>query len=182
MFDPMETDNTPEPVGDPGFEVSFTIEGNPVAKGRPRFTTMPIAGDSRPLARAYTPKRTRTYEQTVAGAAKAAMRGSRPSPLPVQMTLVAFVPIPTSWNKQQRAEALAGLIVPTGAPDLDNYEKAVTDGMNGIIYVDDSQICDVTKSKRYSDRPRVHVRVFALGNLTSAPKRKKKAAKPKGAK
>lgn len=158
------------------FEVQFTIPGNPVAKGRPRFTT---ANASDGHARAYTPKKTRKYEATVADLAKAVLGVLRPCDTAVQMTLVCFVPIPKSWSLEKQARARAGLIYPTGKPDLDNFEKAVTDGCNGIIFGDDSQICDVVKSKRYSDDPRVHVRFFALGGFEHAahnltPKKKGK--------
>lgn len=77
----------------------------------------------------------------------------------VTLMMVAFIPIPASWSKQKRACAAAGLVLPTHRPDLDNYEKAITDALNGVCYEDDSQICDVIKSKRYSTNPRVHVSV-----------------------
>jgi Holliday junction resolvase RusA-like endonuclease len=164
QFDPMASDGDNadglEPM--PQFEVSFTVFGDPVAKGRPRFTVNASTAGVQPRGRAYTPQRTRTYEATVAKAARAAMGVLAPTTQPVQMTLVVFVPIPASWSKRKRAQALAGLVLPTGKPDLDNYEKAVTDALNEICYRDDSQICDVTKSKRYGETPRVVVRLFAL--------------------
>jgi Holliday junction resolvase RusA-like endonuclease len=80
----------------------------------------------------------------------------------VTLMMVAFIPIPASWPKQKRACAAAGLLLPTSRPDLDNYEKVVTDALNGVCYEDDSQICDVIKSKRYSTNPRVHVSVHPM--------------------
>lgn len=158
------------------FEVQFTIPGVPVAKGRPRFSTANASGGH---VRAYTPKKTRMYEQEVAGLAKAVLGLFAPANTAIQMTLVCFVPIPKSWSKEKQQRARDGLIYPTGKPDLDNFEKAVTDGCNGIVFGDDSQICDVVKSKRYSDNPRVHVRFFALGGFEHAshnlaPKKKGK--------
>lgn len=147
------------------FEVCFTIPGAPVAKGRPRFTAQNAQNAS---GRAYTPKRTRTYEADVASLARAVLGLLAPCNTAVQMTLVCFVPIPASWAEEKKARARAGLIYPTGKPDLDNFEKAITDGCNGIVFKDDSQICDVVKSKRYSDSPRVHVRFFALGGFEHA--------------
>jgi Holliday junction resolvase RusA-like endonuclease len=53
-------------------------------------------------------------------------------------------------------------VLPTGKPDLDNTEKAVLDGMNKIVFRDDSVVCDVLKRKRYSETPRVKVWVREL--------------------
>ncbi|NDD52854.1 RusA family crossover junction endodeoxyribonuclease [bacterium] len=38
----------------------------------------------------------------------------------------------------------------TKKPDLDNLYKAVADALNGIAYIDDSQIIKVVASKEYS--------------------------------
>jgi Holliday junction resolvase RusA-like endonuclease len=117
---------------------------------------------------AYTPKKTRKYEQEVTSLAKAVLGLRAPCNSAVQMHLVCFVPVPASWPVEKKTRALSGLIYPTGKPDLDNYEKAVTDGCNGVVFCDDSQICDVIKSKRYGASPRVHVRFFALGGFEHA--------------
>jgi Holliday junction resolvase RusA-like endonuclease len=37
--------------------------------------------------------------------------------------------------------------------DLDNYEKAVWDGLNGIVWEDDDQIVNSRSYKRFSDNP-----------------------------
>jgi Holliday junction resolvase RusA-like endonuclease len=138
------------------YEIEFSIPLRPVAKGRPRFSTQ--GG----FARAYTPKKTRDYEAQVKAIAQQACGTSRPTANAIGFEFVAFVPIPKSWSKAKQDKARAGLIYPTSRPDLDNYEKAVTDALNGVAFADDSQICDVVKSKRYSDEPRIYVRVFAL--------------------
>lgn len=38
---------------------------------------------------------------------------------------------------------------PSVRPDLDNYVKAVLDAANGIIWLDDSQVCNLNVEKRY---------------------------------
>ena len=45
--------------------------------------------------------------------------------------------------------------------DLDNILKML-DGLNGIVWGDDSQITDAVVRKRYSDRPRLEIIVTAL--------------------
>jgi Holliday junction resolvase RusA-like endonuclease len=140
------------------YKVGFTIPGVPVAKGRPKFSTR--GG----VPRAYTPAKTRTFEENAKAIATQAMGALKPCRSSVQMSLVVFVPIPASWPKGKRAQALAGLMHPTSRPDLDNYEKAITDALNG------SQICDVVKSKRYAENPRVVLEFWSKdGFATYAP-------------
>ncbi|MDN5440251.1 MAG: RusA family crossover junction endodeoxyribonuclease [Lactococcus lactis] len=40
-------------------------------------------------------------------------------------------------------------------PDLDNYEKALMDAINGICYKDDGQVAKKNAEKFYSYRPRI---------------------------
>lgn len=46
---------------------------------------------------------------------------------------------------------------PTSKPDVDNYVKGVKDGLNKLIWQDDSQVVDLTVRKFYSLSPRVVV-------------------------
>ena len=55
--------------------------------------------------------------------------------------------------------ALDGCIAHTTKPDGSNVLKAIEDGLNGIVYVDDSQIVMSHIEKHYSDSPRVEVTV-----------------------
>jgi Holliday junction resolvase RusA-like endonuclease len=143
------------------YKVEFTVPGFPIAKGRPRFKNV-MKRDGTRFQSVYTPKATRKYEDVAREAGRAAMGRLNPTRDAVTLMMVAFIPIPASWPKQKRACAAAGLLLPTSRPDLDNYEKVVTDALNGVCYEDDSQICDVIKSKRYSTNPRVHVSVHPM--------------------
>ena len=47
-------------------------------------------------------------------------------------------------------------------PDIDKLERAVLDGLTGVVYEDDSQVTRVTKVKRYADtEPGVVIEVSA---------------------
>ena len=70
--------------------------------------------------------------------------------------------IPVSWTKAKRADALAGLVMPTGRPDLDNLVKALTDACNGIVWRDDAQIVRLMAEKRYGEQPGAVVSVIPL--------------------
>ncbi|WP_232448916.1 RusA family crossover junction endodeoxyribonuclease [Burkholderia ubonensis] len=100
-------------------------------------------------------------------AAGAAMRGSAPYEGPVRMVVHIGLPIPTSWSAKRQAAAAAGLIGATKMPDASNVLKAVEDGMNGVVYVDDGQVVDQWVSKRYARAPGVRVEVIEL-NLQKA--------------
>lgn len=129
--------------------ISFEIEGIPVPKGRSRSTRS---------GHHYTPAKTRAYEELVALRAKEAMR-EPPLEGPLQVSITFFMPIPASWSKGKRDRAHSGLIDHTVKPDLSNLAKSIEDGMNGIVYQDDSQLVGIIIWKRYSDRPRAAVQV-----------------------
>jgi len=78
-----------------------------------------------------------------------------PTGAAVHLIVEAVLPIPASWSKSKRTAALLGGIRPKGKPDLSNIVKAIEDGCNGVIYMDDSQICSMTALKRYEsdDKP-----------------------------
>lgn len=133
--------------------IAFTIPGQPVGKGRPRMSRR--AG----FARLYTPEKTASYESRVAMAGHMAMGDCSVLDGPVAVRLDIQVQIPASWSKKKQAAALAGQIHPTTKPDIDNVEKAVFDGLNGVVWKDDVQVVEVSKRKRYGEQPGVVVEV-----------------------
>ena len=113
--------------------VVVNIPGQPVPKGRPRFTKGGFA---------YTPDKTRKYEKLVASLAKTAMAGRPPFGCPVKVMVTAFMRMP-QMSKKRTADALAGYILPAVKPDADNLAKAALDACNGIIWRDDALICSL---------------------------------------
>jgi Holliday junction resolvase RusA-like endonuclease len=136
--------------------IRFEIPGDAVAKGRPRATT--IGGK----ARLYTPAKTERYESRVAVFAQQAMAGRLPLDEALSVRIVATLAIPASWSKRRRQAALAGEVYPVSRPDADNIAKAVTDGANGIAWVDDSRIVALTVTKVYGATPCVSVCIEPL--------------------
>lgn len=126
---------------------TFVIPGEPVAKGRPRMTR---------TGHAYTPSKTRLYEEHIRDLWKKKTVAEPPTGLPLRVCVDAFFPIPKSMSKKNR-KALDGA-PHTKKPDADNVAKAVLDALNGLAFDDDSRICDLTITKRYAlDNPRVEV-------------------------
>ncbi|AQW28656.1 RusA family crossover junction endodeoxyribonuclease [Ralstonia syzygii subsp. celebesensis] len=132
--------------------ITFTIPGEPVAKGRARSFVR-----NGHVAH-YTPEKTARYENLVKLAAQQAMGDMAPAEGAVALIVRAFMGIPTSWSQKKQRAAALGEITPTKRPDLDNIVKAVKDGANGVTWKDDSQVVDVRASKRYGT-PRVEVEV-----------------------
>ncbi len=133
--------------------LTLTIPGIPVGKGRPKFTT---AGK---FARAYTPAKTRHYEDLIRCEAANIMGDRPPLDEAVSMVVTAYVAIPKAIKGKRRQDALDGILKPTTRPDLDNYIKAAMDGLNAIIFRDDSCVTDLITRKRYSDRPRLVITI-----------------------
>lgn len=133
-------------------DISFTIYGDPVAQGRPRFSN---AGG---FVRAYDPKKSRDYKDYVK---LAAVEHAPPALLeePLILEVYIFRPIPKSFSKKKAAEAEHGLLRPTSKPDVDNYLKGIKDALKAVIWKDDSQVVDVYAGKFYSVKPRIEVTI-----------------------
>src|SRR6185369_15017890 len=141
--------------------VVINFAGEPVAKGRPRFAS--IGG--KPIA--YTPTKTRKYEAALQYAARQAMDGRPLLTGPVMMSVVVSLPVPTSWSGKQQKAALAGNVMPTKRPDIDNYIKVACDALNGVVFPDDNQITFLTASKIYAEKPNLRIEVAMFGNKTN---------------
>lgn len=133
--------------------VSITIPGAPVPKGRPRLSTR--GG----FARAYTPEKTRAYEDRIRIEALAAMGSARPLEGPVTVSVTAYVAAPKAMPKRRRAAAYEGIEKPVTRPDLDNYGKLALDACNGILFRDDGQVTDLILRKRFADFPSLVITV-----------------------
>lgn len=133
--------------------IEFTVEGVPVPKGRARVTSR--GG----FARAYTPAKTVEYENLVKAAGVVAMNGQEPLGTPLRVNLTAYMPIPKSLSKKARADILDGITKHTKKPDCSNLLKSVEDALNGICYIDDSQIIRICINKVYSHIPRMDVHI-----------------------
>jgi Holliday junction resolvase RusA-like endonuclease len=82
-------------------------------------------------------------------------------PIDTALTLwvVVRVAVPDSKSKKFRADALANIIKPVGKPDVDNIAKLVGDGGNGVIWKDDSRICELLIHRIYSETPGLTITV-----------------------
>jgi Holliday junction resolvase RusA-like endonuclease len=134
--------------------ITFTVPGEPVAKGRPRLTT--VNG----FARAYTPKKTANYESLVAMAAQSA--GCPLFEGPVSVCITAYWQCPKSRERKRGQRPAEWKVT---KPDADNIGKSVTDGLNGIAWRDDAQVSHLEVIKvigAQGEQARVEVVIEAL--------------------
>lgn len=136
-------------------DIVVFLAGEPRGKGRPRFV--------RATGHAFTPADTRKYESHLRLAAQDAMAGRPPIEGPVDVEVFAAFPVPQSWSRSKRANALLGLTRPTVKPDWENIAKML-DAFNEVVWRDDRQVVDGCIRKVYSDTPclRITVRTSPL--------------------
>ena len=106
-------------------ELAFPIKAVP--KGRPRLSKW---------GGVFTPKETRAFEDAIKMMAKSQYRGA-----PVLCPLLVMMEFVFKSPKKPTKPYPRG--------DLDNFIKAVGDALNGIVYVDDTQIVGISAFKRY---------------------------------
>ena len=122
--------------------IELVIYGPPVGKGRPRFGR---AKNGNVVT--FTPSKTRHYEQGVRALAQVAMMNKTVLEGPVKVTLTAYFShkTKTGWHVSR--------------PDLDNIVKAVLDGLNGIVFDDDDNVCHLVAMKKYAENTEERVEV-----------------------
>lgn len=114
--------------------IQIIIHGDAIPAARPRFSGR----------RCYLPKRNREYRERVQSAAKSAMAGASP----LDCEICAAVKL---YRRYKRSSRIYG--------DLDNHLKAIFDGMNQIVFVDDSQIVRCVVEK-YTDKENPRAEIF----------------------
>ena len=127
------------------FHVTFRVDGQPHAKGRPRFTRK--GG----FVRAYTDEKTLAYESIICQAAQKSMGGSEPLKTALDAFVYISFAIPLSYSKKRREACLNGLERHTKKPDIDNVVKAVLDGCDKVIFENDCQIVNLYVTKKYGE-------------------------------
>lgn len=80
--------------------------------------------------------------------------------IPMRIGATFYMPIPKATSKVRTSEMMANILRPMGRPDLDNMLKFILDCMNGIVYEDDSQVCELgTVEKRFGLEPKTVIRI-----------------------
>ena len=132
----------------PKTDVTFWLEGEPVAKARPRMT---MSGH------VYTPDKTTKAENAIRRGWQE--HGGSMIHGPVSVSVVFMLKTPASWPMAKRMLAQEREIRPTKKPDVDNLVKTVMDALNGLAYYDDKHIVELSARKIYARNPGTVIRV-----------------------
>ena len=131
--------------------IEFIVPGEPVGKGRPRFTAK---------GRTYTPEKTADYERLVRLYYSAEIRkrpGKKLLP-PYTIMIRAYHKPPKSWSKKRRAASVGQPWI--GIPDADNIGKIILDALQGNCFSNDSAVTMLVIAKKYDYTPRVEVTIY----------------------
>ncbi|WP_125703742.1 RusA family crossover junction endodeoxyribonuclease [Lacticaseibacillus daqingensis] len=133
------------------------VPGDPVPQGRPRVY------HTRYGVRGVDPAKSRSYKQLVQHYARQQWHRD-PLSAALRVSLTVYRPIQRSGARAQKIAKKNGTIRPTVKPDVDNYYKAVSDALTGIVWCDDNQIVEIAVAKFYDDGdgPRVEIEVEEL--------------------
>ncbi len=148
----------------------FTVLGETVGQGRPRFSTR--GG----FVKTYDPKKSREEKAAVRLIAQQAMQEqgwTYPSQdMPISIEIVSYRGCGKSKLRWFVEAANMGLVVPLTKPDIDNCEKLYMDALSGVVYPDDKQVYKICTTKEYSEQPRTEVTVTGyylnLGEIKAA--------------
>lgn len=132
--------------------IRLVIEGNPIAKKRPRF--------------ARRGKFTMTYndQETEEGRFLWEVKNQfheKPLECPLELDVIFYMKMPKTSGVKTR-KMVEGNILPTKKPDLDNLVKFTKDCLNGVVWKDDALVCCTTMKKVYSDNPRTEIIIKEL--------------------
>jgi Holliday junction resolvase RusA-like endonuclease len=148
--------------------LQVTIPGLAKGKARARVTR---------AGHAFTPAATRNAEAWVRHCIVEQV-GQPMLEGPLALLVEVRLPVPVSWPKRRRADALAGLVHPTGKPDWDNLGKLVADAANGVLWRDDAQVVQATVRKLYSDAATTIVQVWRPPSATGTLPKMRRLATP----
>ena len=141
--------------------LTFTVPGVPVATARAGRHFNPTSGKTH----SFTPPKTRNFQALARLSFMGAYPDFIPMTGPIQMRLEIYMPIPSSMKKAERiiAEENELVVYHIKKPDGKNIRWGVEDALEGVAFVNDSQVCMYSDVKTYSSRPRVEITIQQLG-------------------
>ena len=154
--------------------MKFIIYSEPVAQGRPRFTTR--GG----FPRAYDPPVSRDFKNYSKFVLSDTMRKHNWKMIDEAciLSVKTYKTIPKSYSKKKTLACQNGTLRPITKPDLDNYIKGIKDSMKSIVWRDDSLIvgyfdCGKYYVENFKD-PRVEIIVETLDEYFTRNNSRKK--------
>lgn len=141
-----------------GMTITLVVNGEPVAQGRPRFST------HGKFVKAYDPQKSAGYKNLIQAYTQDVYKkvpDFKPFDSAIMVSIKVFRSIPKSLSKKARQAAAEGSLKPTTRPDVDNYIKGILDALNGVLWKDDARISYLSCEKLYSEQPRIEVKILS---------------------
>ena len=137
---------------DPGVtRLTFSVKGRALGKERPRVVN----------GHAFTPRRTRLWEDLVRTMARAEWGWWKPPAKgPVEIVINVWRKVPLSVKGEAR-QAMLGDVPCTVGADVDNIAKAILDALQGAIFENDRQVWCLTVVRKWGPDDRVQVFIKA---------------------
>ncbi len=143
--------------------IKLKVPAIPVAQPRPRATA--INGK----ARMFEAKKTHAIHAFKAAVQMAASQAYQGPPLEGPLMLSLTCVLNRTGKLKKRSDNPP--YYANKKPDLDNLMKSVADALNGILYRDDAQICEVAMVKTVAagnEQPHVAIEICQLDDETLA--------------
>lgn len=137
-----------------GEPIKIVVPGIPKGLARNRHRIVRKKDGTQFVAN-YLPSDSAHSQSTIRAFASQAMAGRPPLDGPIDLRVVAFMPIPASWSKKMQAAACADKVRPTGRPDADNVLKGVCDAIQEICVRNDTLFTETSIWKRFGIQPRL---------------------------
>lgn len=131
--------------------ITFEVPGNPVPQPRARISTRGGFG------RAYTPGDHPIHAYRAAVAAAARTAGAEPTDA-VPITLIVDLVFARPQSHYRKAE-LRSDAPKLPRPDCSNVLKGIEDSLNGVAWIDDTQVAKVIVEKSFGTEGRTTIRI-----------------------
>ena len=132
--------------------LEFTIPIKP--QGKARHRTRVVIINRKPVAMQYADPKAVKYEKAIRDAVIAQYKGD-----PLDGPLIVSI---YAWIKKPKSSKLTH---PSVKPDADNIAKAVLDSLNGFLWFDDKQVCQLSIHKVYADRDAIELEVCRMNEI-----------------
>lgn len=136
-------------------KIYFEILEKPMGKQRPRYSSY-----SRTM---YTPNETKKYEELIREYFYSSVTNKiRLSEKAFRVNIIAVYEPIKSMSKKQKETLIKNQSYYTKKSDVDNIAKIVMDALNGVVYKDDAQICELFVQKKYGEKNKIVVEMEEL--------------------
>jgi Holliday junction resolvase RusA-like endonuclease len=143
-------------------QMIFFVAGNPVPKGSAKAFV--IKGTNRAIVTQTNREKQKPWASMIGVTAQEHVNEMLTGPLKLSLQFV--LARPKSHYRTGKNAALLRDDAPywhTNKPDLDKLIRCVKDALTGVVWQDDSQVAQISRtSKRYGDHPGVIIEVLPL--------------------